>query len=254
MPDPYVEREREADRIKRMYDDVEDAIIAWLVAAYATFDQERIAQATAEAKAMTASALEQTRVWTDEAVPFLYGEQVADSAATIAEIEAMSDRMFVSMTATVWRRFDDLAANFDQQYRRWLALERFTAKREGRPTPQIASDMEAHLRENGITAFTDAAGRKWKLSSYADMAARTTVMEAQNAGVKDRVIAAGKDLVAIVGPLDYPDGCPPSVLDGPYSLTGLTKQYEGREIITLSQVIDRYGVFHPRCRHVLVGV
>jgi len=249
----WQERDLQADRIQQMYEEVEDELIALLVAALASQDDATVAYAVARGKVLLASAQLATDEWNGEAIPELYGKQVSISKPSIEAVTTASEGMFADMTATVGRRLDDLAANFRVQQARWEALAAFTAKRTGTRigVRGISADMQAHLRENGITGFTDAAGRKWKLSTYADMAARTTTMNAQLAGVKDRVVARGDDLVNIIGPLDYPDGCPPSVLGGPYSITGATTEYNGRPIMTLDEATSYYGVFHPRCRHSL---
>ena len=250
----YAEREAEAERIDKMYEDVEDAVIAALIAAYLTGLPRTVYAETQSAKVIIYDAYAQTQIWNREAIPELYGEQVELSRLSLPVIEQASDARFRAMTETAARRLDDLAANFDVATARREALKGFLKANWGLSTKELASEMERTLRESGITGFTDAAGRKWKLRTYAEMAARTTTMDAEVSGIKDRVISEGGDLVRIVGPLDYPDGCPPSVLGGPYSITGATKVYQDRPIMTLDQAIAFYGVFHPRCRHSLAQV
>jgi hypothetical protein len=247
----YADREAEAERIDQMYEDVEDAVIAILVAAYAAGIPEGVSAATAEAKAVLWQAYQQAQVWIQEAIPALYGEEVSFSGEVIDGLMTTADAQFRSMTETAVRRLDDLASQFYAAEARRAALAEFQRTRYALGARGLAVEMERTLRDAGITGFTDAAGRRWKLKTYAEMAARTVTMEAENAGVKDRVVASGRDLVNIVGPMDYPDGCPPSVLGGPYSVTGATVSYQGRDIMTLSEAISYYGVFHPRCRHSL---
>lgn len=249
---PYADREAEAERIDQMYDEVEDIVIALLVAAYAAGIPSGVSAATAEAKVILWQAYEQAQVWIQEAVPELYGEQVGISGPIIDGLITTSDAQFRSMTETAIRRIDDLAAQFYAADARRAALTEFQKARAGLTAQELAKEMERTLRDSGITGFTDAAGRKWKLKTYAEMAARTTTMEAEVAGVKDRVVSEGRDLVNIVGPLDYPDGCPPSVMGGPYSVSGATTSYQGRDIMTLDAARSYYGVFHPRCRHSVV--
>lgn len=244
----WQERDAEADRIQQMYEDVEDEIIALLVAAYASGLLERVKEAAFTSKRLLAESLYQAQVWEAEAIPALYGEAVEFSQTSVSAVASASDARFVDMTATVSRRIDDLVSGFEVAVLRREALAGYTAERAGLSVRALADALERDLRARGITSFTDAAGRKWRLSTYADMAARTTTMDAQLAGIKDRTVAAGRDLVQIVGPLDYPDGCPAAVLGGPYSLTGVTPN-----VMTLSQAIEFYGVFHPRCRHSIIG-
>jgi hypothetical protein len=252
----YIERDRENERIDRMYEDVEAAVVALLVTAYASGSAAKVTAATATAKQMIDEARAQTRVWDGEAVPRLYGEVNPLTATTMPRIMEASANRFDAMTTTVTRRLDELASSFFDKEARIEALRRYSTARIGTRigVKGMATEIEAGLRERGITGFVDSIGREWRLSTYAKMAARTTTMEAQTAGVKDRVLVRGDDLVNIVGPMDYPDGCPPAVLGGPYSITGATTEYEGRAIMSLDRAIDYYVVFHPRCRHSLSAV
>jgi len=256
MAEGYIEREREAERIDKMYDEVEAAIIALLSAAYASGSGQQVRAATTTAKQMLSDALYQTRVWDSQAVPSLYGETVPLTATTMPRILEQSAARFDTMTSTVTHRLDEIAGAFLDKEARIAALRRYSSTRIGTGVgvEGMAAELEAGLRERGITGFVDSAGRKWRLSTYAKMAARTTTMEAQTAGVKDRVVNRGDDLVNIFGPMDYPDGCPPAVLAGPYSLTGATTEYQGRAVITLDSAVEFYKVFHPNCRHSLSAV
>lgn len=253
MPNDYIEREREAERIDAMYEGVEAAIIAILMAAYLSGDAERVRSATAASKQMVSEARDLTRKWDAEAVPALYGEPNTLTRTTMPRILEASAARFDAMTDTVNRRLDELAGAFYDKQARIEALQRYSKARIGTRigVQGMASEIEQGLRDRGITGFVDSAGRQWRLTTYAKMAARTTAMEAQTTGVKDRVVARGDDLVDIIGPMDYPDGCPPSVLGGPYSITGATTEYQGRAIMSLDRAIEYYRVFHPNCRHSL---
>jgi hypothetical protein len=57
---------------------------------------------------------------------------------------------------------------------------------------------------NGITGFTDKAGRGWELASYVEMATRSTVAQAAVEGHLDKLGDAGLDLVT---PSDSPHEC-----------------------------------------------
>ena len=250
----YEEREAQARRVDDLYEQVDEAILALLLAALATGLPERVALAGDQAKYIIWDAYRESVLWNTEAIPELYGAVNPLWDSSYQTLYQTSDTRFYQMSMTAARRVDDLVANFENAAARREALAQFQANRQGLMADELARQMEATLREYGITGFTDAAGRRWKLKTYAEMAARTTTMDAELAGVKDRVVSEGGDLVAIVGPLDYPDGCPPSVFGGPYSVTGATKEYHGEPILSLDEAIRVYGVFHPRCRHSLVPV
>lgn len=61
------------------------------------------------------------------------------------------------------------------------------------------------LIDRGIVDFTDRAGRRWKLSSYVEMIARTNIQRAAVQGQTDRLESLGEDLVIVS---DSPRECP----------------------------------------------
>src|SRR5690606_33713153 len=61
------------------------------------------------------------------------------------------------------------------------------------------------LVDKGIISFTDVRGRRWKLSSYVEMIARTNVQRAAVQGQTDRLQQLDVDLVIVS---DSPRECP----------------------------------------------
>lgn len=108
--------------------------------------------------------------------------------------------------------------------------------------------MVRELVQAGQTAFTDTAGRQWKLERYANMAVRTATRQAVVEGQINRLAAGGIDLARVSTHANSCDVC---------------KQYEGR-LITLSGNLDPlFGEipadgplppFHPNCRHTILAV
>jgi len=111
----------------------------------------------------------------------------------------------------------------------------------GRTRRETAEEIRRDLLEHGITAFTDKSGRRWSLSRYADMVARTTSREAVSRGTVDRLLEHGRDLVRIT---DHRGSCPICIpLEGKtYSLTGASPNYPK---------LPELPPFHPNCRHVV---
>lgn len=98
--------------------------------------------------------------------------------------------------------------------------------------------------DKSIVSFKDKSGRKWMLDSYAEMATRTAIKQAQNYGFTDSVTASGEDLVYVT---DHPEECP------------LCRPWEGR-VLSISGNDQRYpsvadakaaGLMHPNCSHTL---
>lgn len=106
----------------------------------------------------------------------------------------------------------------------------------------------------GITGFTDRAGRKWQLDSYAEMAVRTSTHRAALAAHNEQLIANGYDLVVVSA---HPD---PAPMCAPYerqvlSLTGKTPAGErelGGHTVTVKASMaaaEAAGLHHPNCGH-----
>jgi len=109
---------------------------------------------------------------------------------------------------------------------------------------EIAKDIEARIRESGITGIVDRNGRRLNMKAYARMVARTDIISAANQGVINRSLEFGVDIVQVsehagVDPRD--ELC--FTLQGKiFSLTGRSENYPQLPAIP---------PFHPNCRHTL---
>lgn len=102
------------------------------------------------------------------------------------------------------------------------------------------------LVHRGIDGFTDSRGRKWELASYVDMAVRTATQRAFNVAHLDRMQAEGIDLFTVS---DDGNPCP---LCLPWQGRILSVLPDERATATIAFATDA-GLFHPNCRHVLIG-
>ena len=109
------------------------------------------------------------------------------------------------------------------------------------------------LREHGITGFTDKTGKKWRLSVYAEMAARTTSRQATNMGLLDN----DWDLWKMSSHYGACPICAP--LQGRvYSKSGknpnyppLSSAYAKIDKLGGDGLSNTYMSIHPNCKHVL---
>lgn len=86
----------------------------------------------------------------------------------------------------------------DDAYRQVVAKAGLTDVLAGTQTQrQTAQKVWEQLVGDGITGFTDKAGKRWNLASYVDMAVRTGVAHAAVEGHLDRLTDAGIDLVIV---------------------------------------------------------
>lgn len=109
------------------------------------------------------------------------------------------------------------------------------------------------LQEHGITGFTDKTGKRWRLSNYAEMVARTTSRQATNMGVLDN----DWDLWKMSSHYGACPICAP--LQGRvYSKSGknpnyppLSKAYAKIDKLGGDNLSNTYMTIHPNCKHVL---
>jgi hypothetical protein len=191
----------------------------------------------------------------DEAIPlatetiggaYLSGVNYADKALDLTGEFAGVHRQAVDVLAdNLTARLNDAAVTVGRQvedvFRRTALREAAIGLLEGSTRKNVSDSMRKRFVEQGITGFTDKAGRRWKLKTYCEMVARTTTREAVSMGTANRLLEHGHDLVTISKHSHETDEC--SEYEGKtFSMTGATDGYE---------VIDRYPPFHPNCAHVL---
>lgn len=96
--------------------------------------------------------------------------------------------------------------------------------------------------DQGVRAFVDRSGRRWELGSYAEMATRTTVHQAQIQGKIDTWRSHNQFLMRVSG---HPEACP------------LCDRWQG-QVLSILEGHPRYpsvslakseGLFHPNCTH-----
>lgn len=97
--------------------------------------------------------------------------------------------------------------------------------------------------DQGVSAFIDKAGRRWTMPSYARMATRTGLVQANTQGTIDRMEDLDHNLVYVS---EHPGECP------------VCRPWEGRILKTSSNAPGNYptveeariaGLFHPNCGH-----
>ncbi|MGW2130449.1 phage minor capsid protein [Streptomyces coelicoflavus] len=126
---------------------------------------------------------------------------------------------------------------------------------------QATQDAMRRWADEGVTSFRDRSGRRWQLSSYAEMAVRTSVGRAAVEAHTRTLADAGMDLVIVS---DSPRECPlcrpweKQVLSisGPSGRRTVEVEHgieDGRMVsVRVAGSLDearRAGLQHPNCRH-----
>lgn len=170
------------------------------------------------------------------------------TANLMGEVIQASKTAQLSARTAIGRLHDDV-------YRR-VGLETVVSmEARGVGVWKSARQMEAALRAEGVTAFTDKAGRKWSLSGYCIMATRTTSRQAQILSVL--TTDPEQDLFQITSHGTTCPVCAP--LEGRvYSKSGQDPDYpplaaafgkvdkEGPDTLT-----NTYLNIHPNCLHAI---
>jgi hypothetical protein len=97
-----------------------------------------------------------------------------------------------------------------------------------------------------VSGYRDSKGRNWELSAYVEMATRTAVERAFNVSHLDRLQSLSLDLFTVT---DDGHPCP---LCLPWQGKLLSVGPDSRADATIADATAA-GLFHPRCRHTLVG-
>lgn len=126
---------------------------------------------------------------------------------------------------------------------------------------QATQDAMRQFADRGISGFTDRSGRRWRLTSYAEMAVRTSTARAAIEAHTRTLTEAGLDLVIVS---DAPRECPLCrpwegkllAIDGPDGRRTVEIEHATIDGKMLSVVVQgtldearRAGFQHPNCRH-----
>ncbi|MFF5642075.1 phage minor capsid protein [[Kitasatospora] papulosa] len=126
---------------------------------------------------------------------------------------------------------------------------------------QATQDAMRQWADEGITAFVDRAGRRWKLTSYAEMAVRTGVARAATDAHMRTLEAAGVELVIVSSsprecPLCRPWETRVLTIGGPDGARTVEVEHateDGHLVpVRVAGSLDearRAGLQHPNCRH-----
>lgn len=215
----------------------------WLRAAEITDPGPRLTEALAARTAMTAAQLAEIR----QAVP---------------QIDAVQ-RLVFSLTAKLRGAHLRITRWAEDAYREVIGRASADVLLGTATRRAAAQRAWEQLLVQGITGFTDRAGRNWNLASYVEMATRSTVAQAAVEGHLDRLAAAGLDLVIVS---DAPGECAicriweGKVLSrigapGPRTVQVPHTVRRGQTVTvhiagTVAEAILA-GLMHPNCRHSL---
>ena len=183
------------------------------------------------------------------------------SVTQIAIMEQLANNLqgeLMEMAGTAKQSVENVftIARLEKDPYRKLTLEQILRQEAaGKPWIKSSQDLVKEMETNGITGFTDKAGRKWSMQAYGNMAVRTTARQAEVAAL---LTSDEYDLWQITKVGTTCPVCAP--LEGRvYSKSGTNPDYPPLTIAFGK--IDPYGSndlsntylnIHPNCLHSLV--
>lgn len=257
--------EAEMERLVRLFERAEREVEAEMLAAFAGDARYTAAQRAAKLADVRRilsglRVLSERGLATEEAGParrmvgeaYREGAQQAIRDAKGAGVENLTTSFSQTDTRAVEILYANLAGQLedgisavgrrvDDVFRRATLDETLRGLIAGRGRVAVSGAIEERLRREGIRAFRDSAGRSWKLSNYARMAARTARREAASWGTLNRLAENGVDLVTISNPTACPV-CRPFL--GTFSISGTHPSYPQ---------LAHIPPFHPSCTCDLFG-
>ena len=247
----------EINRLIRFYEQAEREILDRINRALLRANKtEYLVQMKRNIEAILEQLREGNRTWCSEAIPRVYsvGMNTADAmlretgASVMTGFGAIHQQAAQVLAENAFQRFEDVAQVIGRQVNdiyRELALENVRGSVVGYDTwKQTAKRFREQLAERGVTGFKDRSGRMWRMTTYSEMVARTTIQEAHTQGTLNRLSEQGHDLIIVSRHRSPCELC--GVWEGKVlSITGKTKGYPTFEEAKAN------GLMHPNCRHVV---
>lgn len=224
------------------------------------FSRDRKIQALAQIDVILGELDQESQSWLEQKMKqaYIIGKNdtvtLLDGAGvTIAKTFSQIDKEAVKvMTSEAFTYFGEAISGVKRHMTQILdqaTKQRITAlltegKITGATKNQISNSI-AGLLKDGFIALKDRAGREWKIENYADMLARTKLLEATNQGMKNALLADGYDLVQVTDHQGSCGMCAP--FEGKiYSISGNSSKYPALK------AAEEGGLFHPNCKHRVV--
>ncbi|MDN3056188.1 phage capsid protein [Streptomyces sp. SRF1] len=217
-------------------------------------------QVDAEVRHVVAEAYESGRHSALAELGVLADEDRRTVAERTPQAQAV-DRLAAETIETVTTTHRGILRAVEDGYRQVVA-EATAAPLLGTETRRQATQQAmTRFADRGVSSFRDRAGRRWALTSYAEMAVRTSVARAATEAHMTTLAAAGVDLVVVS---NSPRECPlcrpweRAVLsiggpDGPRTVDVEHAVEDGRMVrVNVAGSLDearRAGLQHPNCRH-----
>ncbi|MFF0721336.1 phage minor capsid protein [Micromonospora sp. NPDC003816] len=184
----------------------------------------------------------------------------ARAAGTVPRI-AVVENLAAALVTDIEAKHSSVLRRVLDVYRTVIAQATGVSVAGGMTRRQASQWAYARLVDQGVVSFTDAGGRRWRLSSYVEMATRTVTQRVAVQGQTDRLTTLGVDTVIVS---DSPRECPRcrpwegkilSISGGVRGRVALPSMVgDGTVTVDIAGSVDEAraaGLQHPNCTHSL---
>ncbi|KOX45282.1 phage minor capsid protein [Streptomyces purpurogeneiscleroticus] len=187
------------------------------------------------------------------------GAAAGAAATAVVPRSAAMEALAQALVQDIGARHSNVLRHITDVYRRVVA-EGTAASIAGGLTRREASQLTyARLVEQGVVSFVDARGRRWRMSSYVEMAIRTVTQRAAVQGQVDKQRRLGLPFVVVSNEAQECERCRPyegrvlRIGSGPTGTIEVAHQTTGEPVtIDVRATLDdarSWGFQHPNCRH-----
>jgi hypothetical protein len=250
-----IDAESRRKRLTQMYKDAEDtAVLLLATALLSPKPADALRSAQTSIRTVMARADAQAREWCDDSMTTLYARGMVDACEDAGKPHPQGSpfhtAIIAALAAAVMDRLTSVGAAVDRNVATLISSAQVgvagASFANATDWQTLAEKLRQDVLANGVTGFIDKAGHSWKVDTYVDVVAQSSVMNAYNAGVKSEMQDQGLDLVRLSDEIDENTCEACATWAGQVlSLTGATPGFP-----TVDDA-EADGVFHPHCVHTL---
>ena len=259
---PQPEFERDIRKVVKVYEQALKDVQAELNSLFLTdFERAQILAVEKNIRAILSDTAEYAEEWSAVAITMAATEGIAATIFALELVETYDEALKIAKFSRVNKRLVDaviadtqadlLAVTQNVERQAKLAIRRATAEAM---RSQLAKGVNATqnlskaIRDNIVqatdVAIIDRRGRRWKVGDYADVIARTKMMEAHKEASINEAIAEGSYYGRI----------------SKHGATDACRNYEGKIIKLVASAdgdypyigdLPRKEIFHPNCKHII---
>ncbi|WP_433793948.1 phage minor capsid protein [Actinoplanes sp. CA-252034] len=183
------------------------------------------------------------------------GARATAAVPRSAAMEALAQALVQDIGA----RHSNVLRHVVDAYQQVVAAATASSVGGGLTRRQAAQLAYARLVEQGVSSFTDRRGRRWRMSTYVEMALRTVTQRAAVQGQTDRQARLGLPYVMVSNESQECERCRPyegrilrvdagatGSIEVPHQISGQPVQIEVKATLEQARAA---GFQHPNCRH-----